>query len=206
MNLIEHRQDGLVADVSYPNRVATVIVAPYDTPTTIHEPGHTYTELIARGAWDGVQRRAGRIRANRGHDWDRIAGKVTELYPDRQEGLVAEVRMFKTDLGEETLELCADDGLSVSAGFAPMREGGSTGPVKPGWQTWNRDRTERRLNSLWLDHVAFVANPAYPTATVLGVRQHGDELLLVARPNLAKLQIDEQRRQLAAMDARWNAR
>lgn len=195
-----------VADVSYPNRTATVIVAPYDTPTVIHTAHRTFTEVVARGAYDGVQTRAGKIKANRDHNWERIAGRVTGLYPDRHEGLVAEVRMSRTMIGDETLELCADEVLSVSAGFGLMREGGATGPVKAGAETWEQNRTVRRLNDLWLDHVSFVPNPAYETATVLDVRQADPGAVAVAKPNLAFLELEELRAQLAAIDTRYGLR
>jgi HK97 family phage prohead protease len=189
-----------VADVSYPSRTVTVLVAPYDTPTVIHTSRGQFTEVVTRGAYDGVQRRAGSVRANRDHDWQRMAGRVTALHPERDEGLVAEVRMFKTVLGEETLELCADDGLSASAGFALMRTEGASGSVKPQAEVWE-GRT-RRLNELWLDHVAFVPNPAYETATVLDVRDAA-ELVTVGRPNLERLQLELARARLAEIDARY---
>jgi HK97 family phage prohead protease len=189
-----------VADVSYPKRTATVIVAPYETPTSIYERGRSFTEIVSRGAYSGCQRRVGSIRANRDHDWAKLVGKIEQLHPERDEGLVAEIRMFKTPAGDETLELCAEDGLSASAGFALMREGGATGPVKHGAETWSRDRTVRRLNELWLDHVAFVPNPAYEAATVVDVRHTTGT---TGAPNLERLEVERWRSMLAAIDSRY---
>jgi len=203
MSEIEFRA-AQVADVSYPSRTVTVIAAPYETPTVIHTARGQFTEVVTRGAYDGVQRRAGSVRANRDHDWQRMAGRVTALHPERDEGLVAEVRMFKTPLGEETLELCADDGLSASAGFALMRTNGSTGSVKARAEVWE-GRT-RRLNELWLDHVAFVPNPAYETASVLDVRDAREAVSLAPRPNLDRLQLELARARLAEIDARYGIR
>src|SRR4029077_14181028 len=101
MSEIEFRA-AQVAEVSYPTRMVTVIVAPYETPTVINTPRGPFTEVVTRGAYDGVQRRSGRIRANRDHDWQRMAGRVTDLHPEREEGLIADVKIFKTALGEET--------------------------------------------------------------------------------------------------------
>jgi len=203
MNELEYRA-AQVADVSYPRRTATVIVAPYETPTVIQTPLRSFTEIVSRGAYQGVQRRGGSIRANRDHDWRQIAGKVEALYPDREEGLVAEVRMFTSPLGEETLTLCAEGGLSMSAGFALMREQGATGPVKKGAETWSENRSVRRLNDLWLDHVSFVGNPAYETAAVLDVRAAEiAEKSAVSTPNLDLLELDEWRQKLAALDLRY---
>jgi phage head maturation protease len=203
MNEIEVR-NAQVADVSYPKRTVTVLVMPYETPAEITtRSGRHFTEIVSKGAYDGVQRR-NNIRANRDHDWSKLAGKVTALYPDRDEGLVADVRMFKTPLGEETLELCAEDGLAASAGFGLMREGGNSGPVKADAEQWTNNRTVRRLNSVWLDHVAFVPDPAHETQ-VLDVRRVDQqaEMLVVATPNLDRLQHDRWRAELEALNARW---
>jgi len=191
-----------VVDVSYPKRTVTVIVTPYDTPTEIHtRRGGSYTEIVSRGAYDGVQRRS--MRANRDHDWGRLCGKVTGLYPDRDEGLVADVKMFNHGEGPPTLELCAEDGLSASAGFALMREHGYHGPIKPGAETWERNRTVRRLNHLYLDHVAFVPDPAYEASSVIDVRHAAAAGELVATPNLLRLELDELRAKMAAIDRRY---
>jgi phage head maturation protease len=88
-----------------------------------------------------------------------------------QEGLVGEVKIAKTVIGDETLELCADGCLSASAGFALMHENGLSGPIKRGAEIWENNRTVRRLKELWLDHVAFVPNPAYEAANVIDVRR-----------------------------------
>lgn len=207
MSEIEFRSANTqVVDVSYPKRTVTVIVSPYESPTMVHTANGSFVEVVSRGAYDGVQRRAGKIKANRDHKWERLAGRVTGLYPDRDEGLVADVRMFKTPLGDETLELCADQGLAASAGLALMHEDGLTGPVKRGAEVWERNRSIRRLNELYLDHVAFVPDPAYEDATVLEVRhsqdQGGDGLLLVT-PNRDRLELDRLRAEMALIDSRY---
>jgi phage head maturation protease len=205
MSEIEIREAQLAA-VSYPNRTATVIVAPYETPTVIHTPRGSYTEVVARGAYDGVQTRAGKIKANRDHNWERLAGRVTALYPDREEGLVAEIRMSRTLLGEETLELCGDEMLAASAGFGLMREGGATGPVKQDAETWTESHSVRRLNELWLDHVSFVPNPAYETATVIDVRKTGPMTIVAVRPNMEKLELERLRAVQHEIDSRYGLR
>lgn len=204
MSEIEYRSSEVV-EVSYPKRTVTVIVAPYETPTTIHTHSSSFTEIITRGAYDGVKRRAGSIRANRNHNWDQLAGTITALYPERDEGLVADVKLFKTPVGQETLELCADDGLSASAGFGLMREGGAVGPIKANAEVWERSRTVRRLNALHLDHVAFVPDPAYKTATVLDVRDAELAVLeaVAATPNRDRIQVEMLRAQKVALDSRW---
>jgi HK97 family phage prohead protease len=202
---VEIRQ-AQVADVSYPQRTVSVIVAPYETPTVIMRRGREFTEIVSRGAFDGVQRRAGSIRANRDHDWGKLVGKAIRLYPERDEGLVADVKIFNTQAGQETLELCAEDGLSASAGFSLMCENGNTGPVKPNAETWDSRRKVRRLNNVYLDHVAFVPDPAYQAAAVLDVRQAfelAETVAAAATPNLDRLEIDRWRAQLELLNSRY---
>lgn len=194
-----------IADVSYPKRTVTVVVAPYERPTVI---GDAFTEIVSRGAYDGVQRRAGKILSNRDHNWERLAGRVVELYPERDEGLVADVKLYDTPIGKETLEICADGGLFASAGFRLMREGGETGPVKRNAESWENRHTVRRLNHLRLDHVAFVPNPAYDDAVIQDVRREQIVTAAVAAaaeltPNLDALQVEELRARMLAIDVRY---
>jgi len=202
-NELEYRS-ATVVDVSYPKRTVTVVVAPYETPTEIHTLRRSFTEIVSRGAYAGVERRSN-IRANRDHDWAKLAGKVVAAYPDRSEGLVCDVRMFQHGAGPETLELCGEDGLSASAGFTLMREHGRTGPIKPDAETWEDHGKVRRLNHLFLDHVAFVPDPAYETATVVDVRNLSlDEIAAEgATPNLDRLALAMWREKLELLNSRY---
>jgi phage head maturation protease len=146
--------------VSYPDRTIELVVLPYEVETLVDWQGRMVTESIARGAFDGIQRRANRIRANRDHAEARTFGRVTALHPSRENGLVGEIRCAKTPLGDETLELAADGCLDASAGFLPM-----AGGMK--WLTRNAYRITRG----WLGHVALVPEGAYGEhAGVLAVR------------------------------------
>jgi phage head maturation protease len=146
--------------VSWPKRLIELIVMPYETETVLLHQGRIISEICSRGAWDGIERRANRVRANRDHDVTRTVGRAHAFYPGRPEGLVAEVHVSPTPLGDETLTLAADGVLDVSAGFLPFGEAGEV------WET--RDR--RRLQKCWLGHIAFTPDPAYETAAVLSVR------------------------------------
>jgi hypothetical protein len=212
MNADIEIREAQVVDVSYPKRMVTVVVHPYETPTTIYTRSGSFTEIVSQGAYHGAQRR--RIRANRDHSWARLVGKVTDLYTDRQEGLVADVRMFEHGEGPATLELCAEDGLSASAGFTLMREDNGRGPVKPNAEEWTDNRKVRRLNDLYLDHVAFVPDPAYETANVIDVRQgilsmheviehERMERLAVTTPNRDRLALEQLRAQMAEINGRY---
>jgi phage head maturation protease len=116
------------------------------------------------------------------------------LHPSREEGLVAEVKISPVALGDETLVLAEDGILDASAGFAIKDE--------PGAEVWET-RGRHRLNKLWLDHIGLVPDPAYPTASVLAVRQADPVVVASATPNRDRLLLEEARRQYAALDVRW---
>jgi phage head maturation protease len=198
-----------VAEVNFPKRIVTVLAMPYERPTQIVGRGRVYTEVVSRTAFVGAEKRASQIRANRDHSWDKLVGKIVGLHPSRKEGLVAEVRMFKTDIGERTLVECDEGGLDASAGFLLLRQNGNTGPVYADAEVWEQNHTVRRLNRLRLDHLAFVPNPAYPDAAVLDVRS-GDAAAqelpasaFASTPNRDSLTLAALQAEKAALDARW---
>jgi HK97 family phage prohead protease len=148
-----------VVGTSFPDRLIELIVMPYETETVAEYHGRMVREIVHAGAFDGIERRANRIRVNRDHDVTRTVGRAVRLHPSRQEGLVAELRIAKTPLGDETLELADEEILDASAGFLPM----------PGGERWE-NRSVRHLDRLWLGHIAMTPEPAYQTARVLSVR------------------------------------
>lgn len=153
------RRNAEVVNVSFPERSIELIVMPYEAPTYVGWEGRTVQETIARGAFDGIERRANRIRVNRDHALERTVGRAFALHPGREEGLVARVRIANTELGAETLELAADGCLDASAGFLPM----------PGGMQW-QNRSSYRVTKAWLGHIALTPEPAYEGARVLAVR------------------------------------
>ncbi len=96
---------------------------------------------------------------NRDHDVQRTVGKAIRFDSNDPRGLVAELYISRTQLGDETLTLADEGILDASAGFM----------VKPGGEQWQGSDT-RRLNKLHLDHVALTPDPAYSDAKVLAVR------------------------------------
>lgn len=160
---LEYRSAQLV-DVRFPDRVIEVVAMPYGEGTVVPYKGAAVMEFCDRGAWDGIERRANRVKVNREHDVQRTVGRATALYPSRDVGLVAELRIANTVLGDETLELAADGVLDASCAFAPM----------PGGVRWSSDKRERHLTRCWLGHIAMVPDPAYDGARVLEVRHDVD--------------------------------
>lgn len=163
-----------VVGVSFPNRMIELVVIPYERPTVVGWKGRSVEEIISRGAFDGIERRANRIRVNRDHLLTRTVGRATAFHPSRDEGLVAEVRIAKTELGEETLTLADDGCLDASAGFLPMGDDGQR------WET----RSRYRITKGWLGHIALTPDPAYDDARVLAVRSRADDAPASGTPNL----------------------
>lgn len=154
-------RDAQVVGVSFPERTIEVVVIPYETEALVPHPTERrmVRETIARGAFDGIQRRASRVRANRDHDEARTFGRAVAFHPSRDEGLVAELRVARTPLGDETLELAQDGCLDASAAFLPM----------PGGLHW-LTRAAYRVTKAWLGHIALVPDPAHQGTAVLAVR------------------------------------
>lgn len=159
---IEHRYAGVtVGEVNFAQRLITVVAVPYEQPALVEYRSELWHELFERGSLDSVANAPHRVRANRDHSKSRTVGKVMQFWPDRDEGLVAEVRMAKTPLGDETLALADDDCLSASVGFG----------VRPSDQVLDRRTMTRRIKTAYLDHLSFVESPAYVGAQVLSVRE-----------------------------------
>jgi HK97 family phage prohead protease len=169
--------------VNYAKRLVELIVMPYETEPVVEHRGRMVREIISRGAFDGIERRANRVRVNRDHDVTRTVGRALTFFPSRDEGLVAELRIAQTELGDETLALADEGILDASAGFMPMPDG----------ETWP-DRNLRRVDKAWLAHIAMTPDPAYETARVLSVRSHAptdaQEGIHVATPNLDRIRAD----------------
>jgi phage head maturation protease len=107
-----------VAGVNFAQRIIEVIAVPWDQEAAVEYRGEMWLERFLKGAFDGVEKRAGRVRVNRDHDGRRTVGKVANFFPSREEGLVAAVRIAPTPLGDETLALADEDCLGASVGFA----------------------------------------------------------------------------------------
>lgn len=175
---IEFR-DATVTEVDFTQRLIQMVAVPYDEEATIEYRGELWQESFERGAFDGVEKRDKPIRANRGHDKERTVGKAVNLWPSRPEGLVAEVRIGRTALGDETLALAEEDMLSVSAGFG----------VRGSDQILNRPY--RRIKRAFLDHLAFVETGAYDGARVLSVRSSDEPPSAADLPKLVTPNLDE---------------
>ena len=159
-------------NVSFPQRSIELVVMPYEQEALVPYGAKLVTEVIARGAFDGIERRPNRIRVNRDHDVTRTVGRAVALHPSREEGLVADIRVARTELGDETLALADEGCLDASAGFLPM----------PGGEQW-LERSRVRIRKAWLGHIAMTPDPAYANANVLAVRNAAQNVQ-IPTPNL----------------------
>jgi phage head maturation protease len=201
---LEFRRQAAVAEVSFPRRLIELVVMPYETVAVVPYHGRVIEEICSRTAFDGIERRTSQIVVNRGHVIEAPIGRTVALHPSREEGLVAEVKISRTTLGEETLELAADGVLGASAGFGLLREHGRTGRLRPGAEMWET-RSRRRLNHLWLDHIGMTPDPAYEGARVLAVRSaaNPEREPVPDRPNLDRFVLDSAKALYEQIDARY---
>jgi phage head maturation protease len=148
-------------EVRWAERTIELVAVPYDVDASVVVHGRPVIESHAPGAYVGVERRANRVKVNRDHDKLRTIGRAVALHPSRTEGLVAELRIARTPLGDETLALAEDESLEASVGFAVM----------PGGEQWSEGRKRRRVTKSFLDHISMVPEGAYSgSIPVLAVR------------------------------------
>lgn len=168
-------------EVHWADRTIELCAMPYDSDAAVVVHGRAVVESCAPGAFDGVERRANRVKVNRDHNPLRTVGRAVALHPSRVEGLVTELRIAKTELGDETLALADDQSLEASVGFAVM----------PNGERWLEARSRRRLERLFLDHIAMVPEGAYAPVGAILVRSAGADVAPapVATPNLDEIRL-----------------
>lgn len=167
------RNDGVVADVDRRQRLIDLIAVPWGQEAEVLWHGEMWREVFERGAFDGIEDHAGRIRVNREHVKGDTVGRVVSLDPAGEPGLLARLKIAATPRGDDTLELAADDMLSASVGFYTKT---------PSDADVNRRTQLRRVVRAFLDHIAMVESPAYVGAKVLAVREDQSGLAVVDTP------------------------
>lgn len=113
-----------VDNVDFGQRVITMLAMPYEQPTKVPFRQEIWNEVFSRTAFNGVETRKSRIPATAvlelpapDHRGGRLCGRVIGADPNGESGLITELKISRTDLGDETLELARDDALSASVGF-----------------------------------------------------------------------------------------
>lgn len=181
-NEILCRDDATVRDVDTKQRIVTVIAVPWEQETQVFWRGETWREVFTRGAFDGLENSAGRIRVNREHTKGDTVGRVVRADPADPQGLVMDVRVARTPRGDETLALAEEQMISASVGYFVKR---------PADVSVSKNTMLRRVNRAFLDHLSFVESPAYEGAKVLAVREAPHGLTVAETPLPATPTLDE---------------
>ena len=138
---------GATQDVRFAQREIDVLAVPYNRPLPAWDPRHgRYLEAHAPGSFDGIERRANRVKVLRNHDLERPVGRAKAFNTREASGLLATLSVSKTAAGDETLALAEDGVLEVSIGFAAMPDG----------EQWNQDRSEVLRTRSFLGEISFV--------------------------------------------------
>ena len=167
------RNDSVIADVNQRQRLIDLIVVPWDQEAEVPWRGEFWRESFQRGAFDGIEDHAGRIRVNREHVKGDTVGRAVALDPTSDDGLLARLKIAATPRGDDTLELADDDMISASAGFYVKT---------PSDVVLNRRTQTRRVVRAFLDHIGMVESPAYVGARVLAVREDQSGLAVAEAP------------------------
>lgn len=181
MNEIEFRKSTLT-EVNTKLRLIDLIAVPWEEETEIPWQGEIWRELFVRGAFNGIEAHAGRIRVNREHIQGDTVGKVVYFDSSHEVGLMSRVKIAETPRGDETLALADEDMVSASVGFR----------VKSHHDMQINKRAKvRRILRAFLDHLAMVESPAYVGAKVLAVRAEPSGLVVVEPPPIETPNLDE---------------
>jgi len=167
------RNDATVQDVDNKQRIVTVLAVPWEQEAEILWRGETWREVFTRGAFNGLESSAGRIRVNREHTRGDTVGRVVRADPADQQGLIMDVRVARTPRGDETLALAEEQMISASVGYLVKR---------PSDVALSKSQMLRRVNRAFLDHLSFVESPAYEGAKVLSVREAPNGLTVAEIP------------------------
>lgn len=175
---VENRSDGVRIDgVDFGQRIITVLAVPYEHPTLVPFHQEVYSEVFSRSAFNGIESQARKIPATAAleipatdHKGGRLVGRVISSDPYGPDGLVSEIKISRTPQGDDTLELAADEALWPSIGFMVKNPKFD--------QEVDRHQKTRRVNRAFLDHLAFVGQPAYDGAKILAMRSAQDAALL----------------------------
>lgn len=173
---VETRSAAFQVDgVDFGQRIITVLAMPYEQPTKVPFRQEMWTEVFARSAFNGLEAMTRKIPVTAAldipapeHRGGRLVGKVISSDPYHADGLICEVKISRTEQGDETLALASDEALSTSVGFMVKNPRFD--------QDLDRYTKTRRVNRAFLDHLAFVGQPAYTGTKVLAMRGEGGDL------------------------------
>jgi HK97 family phage prohead protease len=155
------RHDGTIGAVDKKLRLIDLIAVPWDQEAEVFWRGEMWREVVKRGAFDGIESRAGQVRVNREHVVGKTVGKIVEFDPAHTDGLFTVVKVAKGPAGDEVLNLAEDDMISASIGYQAQ---------KPSDVQIDRQGRSRVVVKAWLNHLGMVEAPTWDSARVLAVR------------------------------------
>jgi HK97 family phage prohead protease len=163
-----------ITDVDTHQRLIDLVVVPWEERGEVMWQGEPWEEVFVRGAFDGIEGHAGRVPVNHEHVRGKTIGKMASFI-NGDPGLLGTVKVGKTPLGDDMLELAAEDMVSASVGFRLAR---------PSDVQINKRARLRRVMRAFIDHVALTEAPVYAGARVLSVRAESSGLQVVEQEPL----------------------
>jgi HK97 family phage prohead protease len=164
---IEIRTSPIQLELREDGRTLSGTVMPYNVEARIG----SFTETFRPGAFEGADPTQVPLFAVHDHESLPIGRALT--LTDGPTGLDAELRVSKTTLGDEVLELVRDGAATgLSVGFTPITD------------KWNATRSRVERIRAKLVEISVTAFPAYADAKILAVRS--EELLRTPRLTVAR--------------------
>jgi HK97 family phage prohead protease len=163
-----------ITDVDTRQRLIDLVAVPWEEEGEVMWRGESWREVFVRGAFDGIEDHAGRVPVNHEHVRGQTVGKVVN-FTNGDQGLLGRVKVGKTPLGDDILNLAEEDMVSASVGFRIE---------KPSDVQINRRTRLRRVMRAFVDHLAMTESPVYAGARVLAVRAEPSGLEVVEQEPL----------------------
>lgn len=167
------RNDSAITDVNQRQRLVDLIAVPWDQEADVHWRGDMWRESFQRGAFDGIEEHAGRVRANREHVKGDTVGRAVMFDPSHPVGLLTRLKIVASARGDETLALAEEDMISASIGYYFKA---------PSDVVLNKRTMTRRVTRAFLDHLGLVESPTWTDARVLAVRAEQSGLVTAETP------------------------
>jgi HK97 family phage prohead protease len=167
---IEVRTSPIALELREDGRTLSGTVMPYNTEARIG----SYTETFRPGAFSDADPAQVPLLAVHDHESLPIGRALT--LTDGPVGLDAELRVSKTSLGDEVLELVRDGAATgLSVGFIPVED------------RWNASRSKVERLRAKLIEISVTSFPAYADAKIVAVRS--EELLRTPRLTVARYRL-----------------
>jgi HK97 family phage prohead protease len=163
-----------ITEVDTRQRIIDLIAVPWGEEGEVMWRGEPWREVFVRGAFDGIEDHAGRVPVNHEHVRGKTIGKMVK-FTNGDEGLLGRVKVGRTPLGDDMLNLADEDMVSASIGFRV---------AKPSDVDTNKRTRLRRVMRAFIDHVALTESPVYEGARVLAVRAEQSGLQVVEQEPL----------------------